>query len=133
MHKVIVFGTFDVLHPGHEHMLREAKEYGDYLVAVVARDKTVKKVKKISPKYSEKERLSNLGNLNIANKVRLGYIKDKYKILHEEKPNTVALGYDQKVFVNKLEDNIDEQAQIVRLAPYKPEMYKSSKLRDELI
>ena len=128
MKKVIVFGTFDLLHPGHEHMLREAKEYGDYLIAVVARDKTVKKVKKMSPKYSEQERLTNLNNLDIANRVRLGYIKDKYKILREEKPDIVALGYDQKVFVNKLEDNIDKQVQIVRLAPYKPEMYKSSKL-----
>jgi len=133
MKKVIVFGTFDLLHLGHEHMLREAKEYGDYLIVVIARDETIKKVKDRLPKYSENSRLNNLKFLNIADKVRLGYIEDKYKVLREEKPDIIALGYDQKVFVDKLENNIDEGMQIVRLAPYKPELYKSSKLRDELL
>lgn len=42
---VMAFGTFDVFHPGHEYYLTQAKKYGDILIVVVARDKTVEKVK----------------------------------------------------------------------------------------
>ena len=41
MKKVMVFGTFDIIHPGHIHLLKEAKEYGDFLIAVIGRDATV--------------------------------------------------------------------------------------------
>ena len=40
----MAFGTFDLLHPGHEHFLKQAKRYGD-LIVVIARDNTVLKVK----------------------------------------------------------------------------------------
>ena len=73
MVKVMAFGTFDILHAGHIHMLREAKAYGDFLVVVVARDVTVLAVKHHSPKNSEEERLKNLQNLNIADKVMPGF------------------------------------------------------------
>jgi len=128
MKKVIVFGTFDILHPGHVHLLKEAKEYGDYLVAVVARDSTVCEVKGKEPKFSEEIRIANLNKLNIADKVVLGCIDDRYRVIAEEKPDIIALGYDQKVFVDKLASIIDDNVQIVRIAPYMPDLYKSSKL-----
>ena len=43
MKKVMTFGSFDVLHKGHEHYLKEAKSYGDYLIVVVARDENILK------------------------------------------------------------------------------------------
>lgn len=129
MIKVMVFGTFDILHPGHIHMLKEAKEYGDKLIIIIARDKNIKKSKGRLPKNNEKERLINLKRLGIADKVYLGYIKDKYKAIKIQKPNIIALGYDQKTYVDELADNIEDYVQIVRLAPYKSQQYKSSKLR----
>jgi len=57
MKKTLVFGTFDILHPGHEYFLKEAKRHGDQLVVVVARDLTVKQVKKLMPDNNELERL----------------------------------------------------------------------------
>jgi len=130
MKKVIVFGTFDIIHPGHIHMLKDAKEYGDYLVAVVARDSIVCEVKGKPPKYGENIRMKNLEDLNIADKVRLGCLDDRYKAIAEENPDIVALGYDQRAFVDNLADAVDEHVQIVRLKPYMPDTYKSSKLRD---
>ena len=132
MKKVIVFGTFDIIHPGHEHMLKEAKEYGNYLVAIIARDEVSKEVKGRQPKYNEQTRLNNIRKLGIADNVRLGYIDDKYQVIQEEKPDIVALGYDQIAFVDKLEEVIDDNCQIVRLVPYKPEIFKSSKLLQQL-
>ena len=132
MKKVIVFGTFDILHPGHVHMLKEAKEYGDLLVVVVARDETVCNVKGKKPIYDEKTRTQNLQRLKIADKIRLGCLGDKYEVLRDENPDIVALGYDQKVFVDNLEEVIPDHAQIVRLNPYNADVFKSSKLRELL-
>lgn len=128
MKKVIAFGTFDLIHPGHVHLLKEAKEYGDFLVVVVARDGTVCEVKGKLPTNKEDERVKNVEKLNIADKVMLGCLDDKYKAIADEKPDIIALGYDQKVFVGKLTDVIDDNVQIVRIAPYMPDLYKSSKL-----
>lgn len=129
MTKVMVFGTFDILHPGHEHMLKEAREYGDFLLAVVARDKTVCAVKERPPVNDENTRLRNLRKLGIANKVILGCLGDKYQTVRREKPDIVALGYDQKAFVDKLAEALLPHARIVRLSPFRPDIYKSSKLR----
>ena len=38
MKKVITYGTFDLLHWGHIHLLRKAKEMGDYLVVAISSD-----------------------------------------------------------------------------------------------
>ncbi|SRR3989339_950621 len=130
MKKVMVFGTFDIIHPGHLHMLAEAKEYGDYLVVVVARDLTVCEVKGKSASNNEEVRLENVKKLKMADKVRLGCIDDdKYLAIAEEKPDVVALGYDQRTFVDKLAEAVEDHVQIVRLAPHLPEIYKSSKIK----
>ena len=129
MKKVIVFGTFDILHPGHLNMFQQAKEYGDFLIVVVARDTTVCAVKKRPAKFTEEARLENIEKLNIADKVRLGCIDNHYGAIAEEKPDVIALGYDQKEFVDNLVDAIEDHVQIVRLSPYKPEIYKSSKFK----
>ena len=132
MKKVIVFGTFDILHPGHINMLNQAKQYGDYLVVVIARDETVYNVKGEKPLNDENARLANIQKLNIADKARLGCIDNKYKVIEEEDPDIIALGYDQKVFIDMLEDVVKDKVEIVRLAPFKPEIYKSSLLRKNI-
>ena len=45
MRKVMVFGTFDIIHKGHINMLIQAKKLGDFLVVVLACDKTIEAVK----------------------------------------------------------------------------------------
>lgn len=42
---VFVNGCFDVLHPGHYHLLREAKKYGDFLIVALNGDETVRRQK----------------------------------------------------------------------------------------
>ncbi len=129
MKKVMVFGTFDTLHPGHVHMLKEAKEYGDCLVVVIARDETVCELKGKEPRYNENERIENITKLNIAHKVILGCCGDnKHQVVIDEKPDVVALGYDQRFFLENLENALKPTAKIVRLTPHSPEIYKSSKL-----
>ena len=45
MVRVMATGVFDLLHPGHVYFLEEAKQLGDELVVVVARDQTARRLK----------------------------------------------------------------------------------------
>jgi cytidyltransferase-like protein len=132
MKKVMVFGTFDIIHPGHIHMLKEAKEYGDFLIVIIARDETVRQVKKHQPLNNELARRSAVESLGIANRVRLGHLDNKHDVLKEEKPDIVALGYDQQHFIEHLENALEDYVKIVRLAPFHEDKFKSSKLKTEL-
>jgi len=135
MKKVIVFGTFDILHRGHLDFFEQAKKFGDFLVVVVARDKNVKKLKREKPLYNEMLRLNKIGKSKLVDKVVLGNKKDRYLILKQEKPDVICLGYDQKVDEKKLSEKLKEykleEAQVIRLEAYKPEKYKSSLLKKQ--
>jgi len=130
MTRVLVFGTFDIFHPGHEYFLKEAKKHGDELVVVVARDSTVKQVKGKLPRHDENYRLNIIQKLDYVDKAVLGYeTTDKYRIVEEIKPDTICLGYDQSAFVDGLEKKLQElelKTEIIRLDAYKPHIHKSS-------
>ena len=131
MKKVMVFGTFDIFHPGHKNFLKQAKIYGDYLIAVIARDKTVLKVKNNLPRNNERSRLNAIKKFSFVDEVILGNLGDKYKIIKENKPDVICLGYDQKFFIDKLKEKLKEfklnNTVIIKMKPYHPEIYKSSK------
>lgn len=129
--KVMAFGTFDRLHPGHLNFFGQAKKCGDYLVIVVARDINVKKIKGRFPKKNEKQRLAAIKKAGVGDKVLLGQIKNPYAVIKKEKPAVIALGYDQKSFSQGLGAKFPE-IKIVRLKSFKPNIYKSSKINKEL-
>jgi len=134
--KVMAFGTFDLFHAGHESYLKQAKVLGDYLIVIIARDETVQKIKGNPPLHNEQERLKSVKMTGIADKVILGYKNDKYKVLKKLRPDVIALGYDQFVFTQRLEKTLIDlklNADIVRLTPYLPQIYKSSLLKKNLI
>lgn len=136
----MIFGTFDIFHKGHENFLKQAKKSVkpgfktqlNKLIVVIARDKTVLKIKGELPRNNEKARLIAMIKTNLADKIVLGNIQDKYKIIKKYQPDVICLGYDQKVFTENLEEKLKEYnllaTKIVRLKPYCPEKYKSSKI-----
>jgi FAD synthetase len=129
--KVLVFGTFDMVHPGHISLFREAKKLGDHLTVVVARDRTVEELKGRKPKINENERLEHVSELSLVDKAVLGNSHDKYAVVEKTRPDVICLGYDQISFTEELEAELKKRrikAKIVRLKPYKEDMYKSSKL-----
>ncbi len=132
MKKVMAFGTFDHFHAGHESYLKQAKALGDYLIVIIARDETVKRIKSHTPDHNEKARLAAVKASGLAEKVVLGSEGDKYAVLKKYKPNVIALGYDQFTFTFRLEkfliDNTMD-AKIVRMNPYRPTVYKTSLIR----
>ncbi len=64
MKKVVVNGTFDVLHPGHLALLNYAKSLGDFLIVAIDADERVKQLKgperPINNQYERKLFLENL-------------------------------------------------------------------------
>lgn len=129
--KVMCFGTFDVLHEGHKFYLTEARKLGDCLVVVVARDGTVASVKNRQPLNDENKRLRNVQRLGIADKVVLGNSGDKLKVVIDEKPGVICLGYDQSFFTEQLKEKLLQRGlkvKVVRLPAFKPDVYKSSLL-----
>ena len=107
---------------------------GDELIVVVARDETVKKVKTKKPQLSEKKRLNILKNHPLVDRAILGEKKDKFKVILKYKPDILALGYDQYIFtflLPKLFIKNKLNTTIRRIAPYHPNIFKSSLLREQ--
>ena len=132
---VMAFGTFDLFHAGHENYLQQAKKLGDYLIVIIARDDTVKKIKGHTPTHNEKERFKSVKNSGLADKVVLGSKGDKHAVLKKYRPNVIALGYDQFVFTQRLEKTLIDlklNATVIRMDAYFPQMYKSSLIRKRL-
>ncbi len=130
--KVMIFGTFDIVHMGHIHMFEQACEYGDKLIAVVARDKNVEKIKGIGAMHADTERVKFLEHIKLIDHVVLGDLDNPYQSIIIHKPDIIALGYDQKVYVNGIADVLTKnglEAQIVRLSPYQAHKFKSDKIK----
>ncbi|MFH2105317.1 MAG: adenylyltransferase/cytidyltransferase family protein [Parcubacteria group bacterium] len=135
MIKIMVFGTFDILHPGHLDFFRQAKEHGDRLTVVVAHDETVKSIKGKYPVNNQNERMAEINKQEIVDEViaaRSG--GNRMQVVREYQPAVICLGYDQHKFVDKLKNYIKDNGQdikIIRTKSYKPEIYKSSIILDK--
>ena len=133
MKKVMAFGSFDILHKGHEYYLEEAKGYGDYLIVIVARDKSIIRFKGRKPKHNEEYRLEQVKKLDFVAEAVLGHEYDIFEVLEEHKPDIICLGYDQKTIdKEKLREELEKRdlkADIVRAKAYKEHIYKSSILK----
>jgi len=131
MKKVMVFGVFDLLHPGHEAFLKQAKKLGSVVVSV-ARDANVKKVKGKAAVFSEKKRLEHVKQLKIAKKVILGALHDPMGHIKKEKPDIIALGYDQQDYIKNLKVQLQKnglKTKVVRLKSFRPDIFKSSLIK----
>ena len=129
---VLAFGSFDLLHAGHENFLNQARALGEKLIVVLARDKTIRSVKGHDPVNNERQRVKNLRLKGWADEIILGNHEDKHKIVLKVRPDIIALGYDQFVFTQTLQSTLIKHgldSEIVRLMPYLPQVYKSSILR----
>ena len=123
----MVFGTFDSIHPGHLNFFKQAKQYGDYLIVVVALDLTVNEVKGHLPKKSQEQRRKDVESVKSVDRAVFGNPDDKHKVVIQNSPDVICLGYDQEAFTQNLEKKFPE-IKFVRLQAYNPETFKSSKL-----
>jgi len=92
--RVMATGVFDLLHPGHLYFLGEARKLGDELVVVVARDQTARRLKHETyvPEHVRREMVEALKPVDRA---VLGSTTDIYETVVQERPQVIALGFDQ--------------------------------------
>ena len=94
--KVLTFGTFDHLHPGHIAYLSEAAGMGD-LTIIVARDRNVEHIKGAAPQGLEQDRLLALEEVFPDATVVLGDSEDYLRPVRDAAPDVIVMGYDQKL------------------------------------
>jgi len=137
MKKVMVFGTFDGLHPGHLDFFRQAKSLGDFLIVSVARDKIIPSFKSKKAMFDEKERLLLVKSCRFVDKAVLGdeNRENFYDHIRDESPDVICLGYDQWAQEDEVRKDLNRvgllKTEIVRLSPYKGETHKSSKMKSK--
>ncbi len=97
--KEIVFtnGCFDILHPGHIKIFKEAKRKGDVLIVGLNSDLSIKKIKgEKRPILDEKSRMLVLEAIEYIDYIVLFEEDTPYKLIKEIKPHYLVKGGDWK-------------------------------------
>ena len=105
--KVLVAGTFDIIHPGHIELLRQAWRRGRVHV-IVARDKTVERLKGRPPVVPEQQRLETVAAIRYVHAARLGSTRDMLEPILEIRPDIILLGPDQWADENWLAEQLSK-------------------------
>ena len=132
--RIMVFGTFDMIHKGHEDFFRQARALAPdpRVIVSVGRDESVERIKGQKPRNDEYARLAKMRKFPGVDEAVLGDLYGYMPHILAAKPDIIALGYDQGgEYVEHLEKDLKEvgvSAKIVRLKPYEPEVFKTSKL-----
>lgn len=96
MKRVMVNGTFDILHRGHIELLNFAKSQGNYLLVAIDTDRRVKELKgEQRPINNQNDRKFHLENLQAVNEVQLFDSKEELvAIMQEFRPDVYVKGSD---------------------------------------
>jgi cytidyltransferase-like protein len=130
---VLAGGVFDIIHPGHIHTLKAAKDLGNVLVVIIATDKTAQKMKNRIPLHNMELRRDLVRSLSVVDYAVVGYEGDIFKSVEIIKPNIIALGYDQvhqEKFIVDGCKKIGINVAIARLQSPVPDI-KSSKIEND--
>jgi FAD synthetase len=127
---VLVFGTFDVVHPGHIYFLQQARMRGDRLAASVARDRFVARFKGKPPVHAEDERLRHVLDTGLVDEA---FLSDEepgtYSAVRRLRPQVICLGHDQDALGENLAAWMREEgveATVETIDALEPGRYKSS-------
>lgn len=97
MRRVITFGTFDVLHIGHIHILERSRALGDQLIVGVSSDALNFSKKKRYPIYPEADRLKIIGSLRFVDQIFLEESLDlKGEYIRRHQASVLVMGDDWK-------------------------------------
>jgi len=125
---VLAGGVFDIIHPGHIHTLKAAKNLGDVLVVAIATDKTAEKMKKRLPLHSQDQRKMLVDALSVVDVGIVGNEEDLFKTVDLIRPQIIALGYDQvhqEKFITEGCKKINLNVTVARLQSPIPEVSSS--------
>ncbi|MBP9757458.1 MAG: adenylyltransferase/cytidyltransferase family protein [Candidatus Pacebacteria bacterium] len=135
MKRVMVFGTFDMIHEGHLDMFRQARALvsDPQLIVSVSRDKSAERIKGVAPKHGELDRQKKVEACDLVDEVVIGDREGFIDHIVAARPDVIGLGYDQdSSYVRELQAELDRvglPARVVRLKSFRPDIYKTSKLQ----
>ena len=127
--RIMTFGTFDLFHKWHMFYLTEAKKLGAELYIVIARDERVLKWKWKHPIEGEDTRKKNVQKAFPDATVILGDVIDIFEPIRKYAPDVLVFWYDQKAPEEQIH-RIFPSVQITRIPSFEPDIWKSSKLRN---
>lgn len=129
---VLVFGVFDLLHPGHVAFLREAKRHGDKLIVVVTRDERAEDEKGRRPYYRLEERIGMLAALSCVDEAIAGDGAGEWTMIEKIRPDVICIGHDQDAERSKAAAQIGRlsvRPEMVRVRAFERERYSTSVIR----
>jgi FAD synthetase len=116
---VLASGAFDLIHYGHIYYLQEAKKAGGsaaYLTVIVARDKTIERLKGRRPILPEVQRRAVVEALKPVDEAILGFEDLSFReVILRLKPDVIAVGYDQRNIEEEVRRTIDESGLSIRV------------------
>ena len=137
--KVLIAGTFDILHPGHIYLIQEAAKLGDVYV-VVATDRNRESYSGEAPIVPEKQRLEVIRNIKNVKDAKIGRPdNDTLKTVEEINPDIILLGPDQKFSMEKLQNALKMKGlhniKVKRLEKYYDtyKLHSSSSIKKKII
>src|SRR3989338_5283988 len=133
--RVLAFGTFDVLHPGHLSYLRQARALGNELIVIIARGVNVRKFKHKRTVFDAEQRRALVQELKMVDQAVLGFKDDIYKSVVRFNPQILAMGYDKKPSTTEVRRELAKRGlcpKIVRCKPFNPRKHKSTKIKKRI-
>jgi FAD synthetase len=137
--KVLIAGTFDIIHPGHIFLIKEASKLGEVHV-IVSTDKNREMYSGIAPINPETQRLEVIKNIKGVNDARIGRSdNDTLKTVEEINPDIILLGPDQNYDIEILKQGLKKKGldhiEVMRLEIYydKYELHSSSLIKEKII
>ncbi|OIO52773.1 FAD synthase [Candidatus Uhrbacteria bacterium CG_4_10_14_0_8_um_filter_58_22] len=133
---VLVFGVFDLLHPGHVFFLERAKRQGDRLIAVVCRDDRAESSKGRRPVLSLEERLKLVRALRSVDEAVPGDPPGEWSAIVRCRPDIICLGFDQSADHSEIRRQLHALSRIpkvVKLPRRDGEKLSSSVIRQRLL
>ena len=138
---VLASGVFDLLHYGHIKFLEEAKRAGGkgtWLVVIVARDETVKRLKGFYPVIPEDQRRAVVEALDVVDEALLGFEDlDLDRVIQQVRPDIIAVGHDQDGILNqilKIKTGRELELDVVQVGRFgEEELNSSSKIKTKIV
>jgi len=138
---VLASGVFDLLHYGHIRFLEEAKRQAgpdSRLVVIIARDRTVRRLKGRGPVIPEDHRRALVEALEVVDEALLGYEDvDLEAVIERIRPDVIAVGYDQDEIERRTRRIVEERGlklRVVRIGRFgKEDLNSSSKIKGKIV